>query len=179
MAAGSTRRRSTRARGSSSAPSRSTRRSGTTCLRMSTAGRAGMPTRPGPHALGNRWRVVAKRSSKKPETRSQKPKAKPRAPRKAPREGAGRASVSPASVEGRGQRAPRAANLRVLMVASACAPFAKTGGLADAVAGLSGALTRLGHDVTLVLPDYRGLSADAADAGYVFVPLGFETRTVQ
>ncbi len=58
------------------------------------------------------------------------------------------------------------------MVASECAPFAKTGGLADAVAGLSSALVRLGHDVTLVLPGYRGLSADAADAGYVFVPLG-------
>ena len=65
------------------------------------------------------------------------------------------------------------------MVASECAPFAKTGGLADAVAGLSGALARLGHDVTLVLPGYRGLSADAADAGHVFVPLGFETRAVQ
>ena len=65
------------------------------------------------------------------------------------------------------------------MVASECAPFAKTGGLADAVAGLSSALVRLGHDVTLVLPGYRGLSADAADAGYVFVPLSFEMKTVQ
>lgn len=65
------------------------------------------------------------------------------------------------------------------MVASECAPFAKTGGLADAVAGLSSALVRLGHDVTLMLPGYRGLSADAADAGYVFVPLHFESRAVQ
>ena len=65
------------------------------------------------------------------------------------------------------------------MVASECAPFAKTGGLADAVAGLSSALVRLGHDVTLVLPGYRGLSADAADAGDVFVPLGFAMRRVQ
>ena len=65
------------------------------------------------------------------------------------------------------------------MVASECAPFAKTGGLADAVAGLSSALVRLGHDVTLMLPGYRGLAADAADAGYVFVPLHFESRAVQ
>ncbi|HEX6322449.1 MAG TPA: glycogen synthase GlgA [Vicinamibacterales bacterium] len=73
----------------------------------------------------------------------------------------------------------RSARLRVLMVASECAPFAKTGGLADAVAGLAGALVRLGHHVTLVLPGYRGLAADSADAGYVFVPTGFETRSVQ
>ncbi|HJR70103.1 MAG TPA: glycogen/starch synthase, partial [Gammaproteobacteria bacterium] len=65
------------------------------------------------------------------------------------------------------------------MVASECAPFAKTGGLADAVAGLSNALARLGHEVTLVLPGYRGLAADSSDAGYVFVPVGFDTRSVQ
>jgi starch synthase len=65
------------------------------------------------------------------------------------------------------------------MIASECAPFAKTGGLADAVAGLASALGRLGHHVTLVLPGYRGLIADAADAGYVFVPVGFEMRAVQ
>ena len=73
------------------------------------------------------------------------------------------------------------------MVASECAPFAKTGGLADAVAGLSSALVRLGHEITLMLPGYRGLSADAADAGYVFVPVqhgdasgaGYPMRTVQ
>ena len=65
------------------------------------------------------------------------------------------------------------------MIASECAPFAKTGGLADAVAGLSSALARLGHHVTLVLPGYRGLSADATDAGFVYVPLAFESRAVQ
>ena len=65
------------------------------------------------------------------------------------------------------------------MIASECAPFAKTGGLADAVAGLSSALVRIGHDVTLVLPGYRGLAADAVDAGYVYVPLNFEQKAVQ
>lgn len=64
------------------------------------------------------------------------------------------------------------------MVASECAPFAKTGGLADAVAGLSGALARLGHHVTIMLPGYRGLSAEASDAGHVFIPIGLQARSV-
>jgi starch synthase len=58
------------------------------------------------------------------------------------------------------------------MVASECAPFAKTGGLADAVAGLAGALAAAGHEITIVMPGYRGLAEDAADAGVIGVPMG-------
>lgn len=47
--------------------------------------------------------------------------------------------------------------LKVLMVASEAAPFAKTGGLADVVGSLPPALVRLGHDVRLVLPWYRSV----------------------
>jgi starch synthase len=43
---------------------------------------------------------------------------------------------------------------KVLMVTSECVPFAKTGGLADAVAGLSQALVNLGQEVTVFLPHY-------------------------
>jgi starch synthase len=49
--------------------------------------------------------------------------------------------------------------LRVLMVASEARPFSKTGGLADVATALTQALGRLGHDVTLVTPRYRGVSA--------------------
>ena len=42
-----------------------------------------------------------------------------------------------------------------MFVASEAVPFAKTGGLADVVGALPIALTRLGHEVTLVLPCYR------------------------
>lgn len=49
--------------------------------------------------------------------------------------------------------------LRILMVASEAAPFAKTGGLADVVAALSRALARLGHEVDVVIPRYRGIHA--------------------
>ncbi len=40
------------------------------------------------------------------------------------------------------------------MVAAEYAPYAKTGGLADAVAGLSGALAGAGHDVRVLMPQY-------------------------
>lgn len=44
--------------------------------------------------------------------------------------------------------------LKVLMVASEFYPLLKTGGLADAVAGLAKALSGLGHDVRLIMPAY-------------------------
>ncbi len=45
--------------------------------------------------------------------------------------------------------------LRVLMVASEAVPFAKTGGLADVVGALPGALGKLGVDVKVLLPYYN------------------------
>ena len=48
------------------------------------------------------------------------------------------------------------------MVSSEVAPWAKTGGLADVLAGLPAALVRLGHRVTVVLPKYRGLEPAGA-----------------
>jgi len=44
------------------------------------------------------------------------------------------------------------------MVASEAHPYSKTGGLADVAAALPKALARLGHDVTLVTPRYRGVT---------------------
>jgi len=45
----------------------------------------------------------------------------------------------------------------VLQIASEALPFAKTGGLADVLGALPPALSRLGWDVTIVLPRYRGV----------------------
>ena len=50
------------------------------------------------------------------------------------------------------------------MVASEAQPFSKTGGLADVATALPKALGRLGHDVTVVTPRYRGI-APGAPAG--------------
>jgi starch synthase len=55
-------------------------------------------------------------------------------------------------------RPKKTAGLRILMIASEAQPFSKTGGLADVAAALPKALSRLGHDVTLITPRYRGVT---------------------
>jgi len=50
--------------------------------------------------------------------------------------------------------------MRVLHVASEVAPYAKTGGLADVVGALPGALAQLGADVTVVAPRYRSTNPE-------------------
>jgi len=47
--------------------------------------------------------------------------------------------------------------MKIAMIASEANPFAKTGGLADVAGTLSLALERLGHQVTLIIPAYRGV----------------------
>ena len=49
----------------------------------------------------------------------------------------------------------------VLMIGSEALPFSKTGGLADVLGALPQALSRLGWDVTLVVPRYRESSVGA------------------
>jgi starch synthase len=49
--------------------------------------------------------------------------------------------------------------MRILMVASEAVPFATTGGLGDVAEALPRALVRLGHEVDVVTPRYRGITA--------------------
>lgn len=51
---------------------------------------------------------------------------------------------------------------RVLSVASECVPLVKTGGLADVVGALPGALAAVGWDMKVLLPAYRSLRAGIA-----------------
>jgi starch synthase len=66
-------------------------------------------------------------------------------------------------------------SLKVLFVASECAPFAKTGGLGDVVGALPKALHRLEVDVRVVMPLYAGMPWHTLEVldGAVAVPMWF------
>jgi starch synthase len=70
-----------------------------------------------------------------------------------------------------------AAPLKVLFVSSECAPFAKTGGLADVVGSLPKALRRLGVDVRVVMPLYAGMPWNELEVldGMLGVPMWWGT----
>ncbi|MEM9060554.1 MAG: glycogen synthase GlgA [Pseudomonadota bacterium] len=55
--------------------------------------------------------------------------------------------------------------MKILFVASECAPFVKTGGLADVIGAVPKTLAKLGAEVKIVLPAYPALGAllEAAD----------------
>lgn len=52
--------------------------------------------------------------------------------------------------------------MKILIAASELAPFARSGGLADFVEGLSTHLGEAGHEVTVVLPFFRGIRENKA-----------------
>ncbi len=51
--------------------------------------------------------------------------------------------------------------MRIVFLASECVPFSKTGGLADVAGALPKDLAALGHEVTVIIPRYRGTSPGA------------------
>jgi starch synthase len=63
----------------------------------------------------------------------------------------GSKSKSSVSITDRKQRKRQ---FKVLFVASECAPYAKSGGLADVVGALPKTLRRMGHDARIILPLY-------------------------
>jgi starch synthase len=52
------------------------------------------------------------------------------------------------------EAAQRGERLRVLILAAECAPYVKSGGVADVIGSLARALRRMGHDVRVCLPRY-------------------------
>jgi starch synthase len=86
---------------------------------------------------------------------------------------------------------PRTKKLSILHIASEATPFAKTGGLADVLGSLPPALARLGCDVTVVLPRYRGVAGGrelerfaltvggyTADVSFIEAPLADGARAI-
>jgi len=73
--------------------------------------------------------------------------------------------------------------LKILLMASEVAPFAKTGGLADVAGALPRALAALGHDVRVLMPKYRGVEQYVTDLRVAVpqlrVPLGDRTAEGQ
>ena len=61
--------------------------------------------------------------------------------------------------------------IKVLMVASEAAPFAKTGGLADVVGSLPAALGAFDCEVAVLIPRYRGIDLSAARRVYDYLPV--------
>ncbi|MFA5353988.1 MAG: glycogen synthase GlgA [Thermodesulfovibrionales bacterium] len=62
--------------------------------------------------------------------------------------------------------------LNILIAASEAVPFAKEGGLGDVVGTLPSFLRQLGHDVRVVLPRYRQISAEKYGLKKLDSPLG-------
>jgi starch synthase len=74
--------------------------------------------------------------------------------------------------------AGRSPRLNILMVASEMSPWAKTGGLADVAGALPRALVGFGHNVTVVLPRYRGVTVPGASITGGAVSMGASTHEV-
>jgi starch synthase len=69
--------------------------------------------------------------------------------------------------------------LNILLAASEVVPYAKTGGLADVAGALPKALTRLGHQVRVVMPRYKLEKIEAISErlpGELAVPFNFGER---
>jgi starch synthase len=66
--------------------------------------------------------------------------------------------------------------MRILFVASEALPFVKTGGLADVIEALPRALVKLGHEVAVFLPRYRGVKAASVSLASMTIPQGTRLR---
>jgi len=66
--------------------------------------------------------------------------------------------------------------MRILFVASEALPYAKTGGLADVIEALPKALVKLGHEVAVFLPRYRGIKTSKVILPSLTIPQGPRLR---
>ena len=62
--------------------------------------------------------------------------------------------------------------MRILFVASEALPYTKTGGLGDVMEALPKALVKLGHEIAVFLPRYRGVKANRFIMPSMTIPQG-------
>jgi starch synthase len=62
--------------------------------------------------------------------------------------------------------------MNILMIASECEPYAKTGGLADVVGALPSALQKAGHQVAVVIPKYASIDVRKFNIKPFHSPMG-------
>ncbi len=69
---------------------------------------------------------------------------------------------------------------KILMCTSEVAPFAKSGGLGDVLGALPQALSKLGHDVRVVLPKYGCIPQEFREQMeflfFIYIPLGWRRK---
>ncbi len=69
---------------------------------------------------------------------------------------------------------------KILMCASEVAPFAKSGGLGDVLGALPQSLSKLGHDVRVVLPKYGCIPQEFREQMeflfFIYIPLGWRRK---
>lgn len=75
-------------------------------------------------------------------------------------------------------------NLKILIVTPEAVPFAKTGGLADVTGSLSGALSKLGHQVKVILPKYKMVdetifNLPEVNINFLEIPLGEKKEKIK
>jgi starch synthase len=63
-------------------------------------------------------------------------------------------------------------HIKIAFIASECFPYAKTGGLADVVGDLPGALKQMGHEVIIIIPLYKGIDRSKFQIKPFITPMG-------